>query len=267
MTKEELILYSPYPEWINQEIKWLPKDDNLTYKNHLGRSDTCKKLRENGWLTNSFTYNFDSRGFRIPSSYNKIDTFDKDILFIGESNVCGIGLPWEETFAIKVAKKLQMNPILCARGGVSINTCFRYASYWTKIIKPTIVFLLIPPSMRFDMIVRQQDKSKILFGTNGNLSRKTYINVKNDWFNNFFEKWAINQDNGIFNNKSNTLAIEKIAEQNNCKFVAISMADLHSETKNIFAAQGKQHDWARDLAHWGKQSNDIFCDIVLEKIA
>ena len=66
---------SAYPELINQEINWLPGDTKQLYKYNLKQN--AQELSP--WINNSFTYKFNSKGFRC----KEFDVEDNTVVTLG----------------------------------------------------------------------------------------------------------------------------------------------------------------------------------------
>jgi hypothetical protein len=234
--------YKPYAN-----LDWVSMDTKELYEKNL--KEKYELLKLNNWIDNSFTYKFNSHGFRC-----KEFTDDPTIMFLGCSNTCGIGLPVESIWPELVAKQLNMHCANLGIGGGSHDTAFRLCHGWIDIIKPQIVILLDPPGIRLELIydVNSHEKSVIMSPSWTNYEGPN----KNQIF--FLRKWCIDDNNAYFNRLKNTLAIENLCISKNIKFINFTINEYHECAEN--------NDWARDLKHRGVKAHQKFSKYVLTKI-
>ena len=227
-----------YKTYANQTLDWLPMDTEDLYKKNL--KENYNLLGINGWLDHTFTYKFNSHGFRS-------DEFSTDptIMFLGCSNTCGIGLPHDSIWPELVSKKLTMRCANLGIGGASSDTAFRLCNGWVDRINPQILILLRPYPHRLELL----DSTAIF-----NLSL-AWDNL-DDTIYKFLKKWSIDDNNSYFNDLKNHLAIQHICASRNIKFLSLEPRQLYQN----------HMDKARDLMHGGKNSNKMFADTVLSKL-
>jgi len=136
---------SPYYRHANQTLSWLGFDQELYYKNNL--KINYDQLQENGWIDyEPFTYSFNSLGFRGPEF-----TDEPCLVTLGCSLTFGIGLPYDSTWAVLLAKKLDLKLVNLGVGGTSNDVAFRLAYSWLPRLNPKIVVLNATFSDRFEI--------------------------------------------------------------------------------------------------------------------
>ena len=225
-----------YKTYANQTLDWLTMDTEDLYKKNL--KENYNLLKINGWLDHTFTYKFNSHGFRC-DEFSTAST----IMFLGCSNTCGIGLPLDSIWPELVSKKLSMRCANLGIGGASNDAAFRLCNGWVDRINPQILIFLRAGSHRLELL----DSTTI-----SNLCL-TWNNIDNT-IHKFLKKWTIDDNNSYFNELKNYLAIQHICASRNIKFLSLDSTQMYHVDK------------ARDLAHWGKNSNKIFADTVLSKL-
>jgi len=225
---------SHYKMHANKSIDWLRMDTKELYEKNL--KENYNLLKKNNWIDKSFTYKFNSHGFRCEEF-----TTDPTIMFLGCSFTCGIGLPIENIWPEIVSNKLNMRCANLGQGAGSNDTAFRLCHGWIDNIKPKIVVLLNPPGIRLEMIdacfMRHLSPSHV-----------------NSTYHVFLKDWARDDNNSYFNSLKNTLAIENLCRARDIKFIIL-------ET-NAFI----RNDFARDLAHFGVLSNSKFAEYVISRL-
>ena len=229
----------PYILCKNTETKWLPSDTQELFEENCANNRS--KLEQYKWLDTSITYKFNSEGFRA-------DEFDKKggVMFLGCSFTFGLGLPVEQTFARIVSKELDTNCFNLGLPASSNDTAFRFADLWIPVLEPSIVVLLSPLPMRFEILSHEvsSDEAVSRFVT-------TMDQISNTADK---SKWLDTNQNGLLNRRKNKLAIEKLCDDRKIKFV-------HDNTEDL-----KIVDFARDLSHPGTESNKLFADKILSKV-
>lgn len=225
--------HSPYTNFANKELEWLPMDSEERYKENLKFKSNI--LEKHGWLNSKFTYKFNSHGFRCEEF-----TADPSIVFLGCSMTAGIGLPIELTWPTLVSNKLNLKCYNLGIGGASNDTAFRLALHWLEKIKPEIVVFCRTFPTRMEVFSEK--------GVIANIAEELpefYLNY-----------WTMNIHNVDLLQEKNSLAISKLSENVNAKFIQISVTDI----------QPLQVDLARDLSHPGVQTNIKISELVLSKI-
>lgn len=230
---EYQVYHSPYTNLANKEIEWLPMDSEDRYQENL--KFKSKVLERYGWLNSKFTYKFNSHGFRCEEF-----TEDPSIVFLGCSMTVGVGLPIEATWPTLVSNELNLKCYNLGIGGASNDTAFRLALYWLEKIKPKMVVFCRTFPTRMEV-----------FSATGAIA-----NIADELPEFYLNYWTRNIHNVDLLQKKNSLAIMKLSEEIDAKFVQISVTDF----------QPLQVDLARDLAHPGVQTNIKVSELVLSKI-
>ena len=237
-----IIYDSPWKQFANQTLNWLPwvMDSTKQYNHHL--ATRYNELAQYNWIDAKFTYTFNSHGFRC----NEF-TSEPTAMFLGCSFTFGTGLPIEATWAYLVAQKLNLKLANLATGGAALDTSFRLCHGWIDKIKPSILFLLPPDPARFEM-----------FHENGDICIMTPGQVEKveEKLKPFYKKWLMIDTNAYINSEKNRLAIEQMCLVRNIKLVTIP-------TEDYFLSKV---DLARDLFHTGVISNYNLFQQVLNKI-
>jgi len=222
-----------YKEHANKSLDWLPMDTKELYEKNL--KEKYQLLKQHDWIDKSFTYKFNSHGFRCNEFTDK-----PTIMFLGCSFTCGIGLPIEFIWPELLSKNLNMHCANLGIGGGSNDAAFRLCNGWIDIINPQLVILLPPPPDRLEL-----------------LNSTTINNLSLSWeqsTDSFLKEWIMDDNNSYFNNLKNKLAIQNICVTRNIKFLALEFGQMHSV------------DLARDLSHSGIKSNKIFAEHILTKL-
>jgi len=241
-----------YKRHANQSKEWLQADRKELYE--LNLKTNYDLLKNNNWIDNSFTYKFNSHGFRCEEFTN-----DPTIMFLGCSFTCGIGLPVDNIWPELLSKKLNMRCANLGIGGSSIDTAFRLCHGWIDIINPQLVVLLEPPGVRLELVYDDTIvnlNAGITVFENGFLASKNLQSPNHNNHQIFIKEWSIDDNNDYFNKIKNKLAIESICSARNIKYLSISFSELFK----------RKVDQARDLSHYGVMSNQLFSDYVLTKI-
>ena len=239
---------SHYKFYANKTLDWLPIDTKELYEKNL--KDKYQLLKDNNWIDKSFTYKFNSYGFRCDEFTDK-----PTIMFLGCSNTCGIGLPIENIWPELVSKNLNMHCANLGQGGGSNDTAFRLCHGWIDIINPQIVVLLNPPGIRLEII----DAVVMRHLT------PTWIHNTVTHYQSFLKDWSRDDNNNYFNTLKNKLAIENLCKARNVKFVFLESDELIQMQMDLSKSLGYL-DAARDLGHRGVLTHKKFTEYALTKI-
>ena len=224
---------SYYKEYANKSLDWLTMDTKELYEKNL--KEKYQLLKQHDWIDKSFTYKFNSHGFRCEEFTNK-----PTIMVLGCSFTCGIGLPIEFIWPELISKNLNMHCANLGIGGGSNDTAFRLCNGWIDVIRPQVVILLRAPPDRLEL-----------------LSSTTMQNLSLAWeeqTDTFLRDWIMDDNNSYFNDLKNRVAIQNICATRNIKFLSLE------------GNQMPLKDLARDLSHYGIKSNKLFAEYVLTKI-
>ena len=232
---------SYYKNVANQTLDWLPMDTKELYEKNL--KEKYKLLKTNDWIDKSFTYKFNSYGFRCEEFTN-----ESTIMFLGCSHTQGIGLPSECVWPELVSNNLNMHCANFGIGGGSLDTAFRLCHGWIKKINPKIVMLLEPPGIRFE-----------LAHSNKTSNLSPFLGHDDVIYESFAKDWSSNETNNYLNSLKNILAIESLCSIEGVKFIKIDINELYN-------FQIVNNDYARDLTHCGKKTHQDFAKHMLTKL-
>ena len=226
--------------YANQELCWLPMDTKELYFDNL--KNKYHRLEQFGWIDASITYKFNSYGFRSEEfSHNP------NIVFLGCSHTCGIGLPVEHTWASIVSNTLGFKNFNLGIGGTSNDTAFRVAQHWIPQLTPAIVMFLSTERTRFEL------------HTESTLQNWGHWSGSESGCADIWRRWISSDINSNMNYLKNILAIQQICNQHNIKF-------LHIEYNNLNNLNKKTNDFARDLGHGGTLTNQHIANLFLSKL-
>jgi hypothetical protein len=227
----------PYSVFKDNELFWLPSDDAVSYQKNLEVNND--KLREYNWIDKTFTYKFNSHGFRCEEFSN-----EDSIMFLGCSHTAGIGLPLEDTWAYQVAKRLNLKCVNLSIGGIGPDMAFRLANHYIPQIKPKLVVYYEPPPGRFYLY---SSNEKFYYFNSG------CMEMTHPMFLKFYQHWLSLEENIELDLLKHKLAIQALCQQNNIKFI-FSKHELHFI------------DYARDLIHAGVNANKDLAELILNRI-
>lgn len=216
----------------NQTLNWFQTDSEQLYQENLINKN--EKLKKWGWINNSFTYKFNSHGFRC-EEFTDADS----ILFLGCSVTLGVGLPITATFPTLLANELNLQCVNLGVGGSSTDTAFRIAYTYLEKIRPKIVVatFLFP------------ERTELLSYTGaiplnpGMLNQKSLDKITRRYVFEYYEKYLEVPETAQVNLLKNTLAINKLCDQYNIKFISQTS---HPNYLKFF-------NQARDLVHPGTE--------------
>jgi len=234
----ELNFKSNYDHFSNQTLNWLPMDTEELYKNNL--KNNYDMLKNNGWITNSVHYKFNSCGFRC----EQFDNYP-NILFIGCSLTLGIGINSQDRWTDLVSKELELKCYNLGIGGGSSDTAYRLLLGWIFKLNPTMVIFRVPPGIRLELV----NQKEIL-----NLQNVKKSLIRNFFLDNYIRYYSVDDMNNQLNYLKNLMAMKYLCIQQKVKFI---------ETKT---ALEDFYDYARDLAHPGIISNQKYAENVLSLI-
>ena len=219
----------------DQELNWHGTDTEELYQKNLVKHP--EKIAS--WSNRPITYKFNSYGFRA-------DEFDSDhpgVVFLGCSHTLGIGLPVESTWAHIVSTSLKLRNLNLAVGGASNDTAFRLAYYWINQLQPDLVVFLSTERTRLELHA-------------GNDQIKNLSVWPHDFpmANDFMKYWHGNDINSNMNYLKNTLAVKQLCSENGIKYIQEEVSTI------------TMLDKARDLQHYGVNTNQCIADMFLTKI-
>lgn len=220
----------------NETVNWIGGDSKEAYQQNL--LTNYKELATNGWINASFTYKFNSLGFRC-------DEFNSNpsVMCLGCSITVGIGLPIETIWPELVSKQLNMRCINLGQGGSGPDTAFRLCYGYIDRVNPQIVVYMQPPPNRFELISAQWQK---------NISVHCTESIRKQ----LFKIWTVDENNNYFNQRKNALAIQMLCEQRNIKFIFV-------DSKNFCNSLISK---SRDLLHPGVEEHKQIANSIIAQI-
>lgn len=128
-----------------EENGWipLPPDERCVGHRYLYNP---KNPGMNDWV--ELSYKINSHGFRceeMPSEKKP-----RSIITIGCSNTFGVGIPVGQIWPTLVGNTLRQRPYNLGIPGGSLDSAFRVLLAWLPKIRPSHVFLLEPPGVRYE---------------------------------------------------------------------------------------------------------------------
>lgn len=244
MTIPESSYHSPFLSYANLELPWFGLDDAQSFETNVRQR--AGMMAANGWLPGrSIAYRFNAQGFRS-------DPFDQGpgMLFLGCSMTMGTGLPYEETWPYLVARALDCACWNLGVGGGSNDTMFRLALHHVPALLPKAVVVMSTEPTRLE-IVEKDHFAKLL--VNGP--------IPND-YRLFYRRWLDQDANSYLNWMKNILAIEQLCKDSRIPFFRADITDLGTGR----GGDRPYKDWARDLAHPGRQTVADFARQLIEQI-
>jgi hypothetical protein len=228
----------------NKSFEWFGTDTYEKFQSNLLEKKYA--MKRNGWTdTNVFSYQFNNNGFRCSNF-----TTEPTIMFLGCSLTFGIGIPIENSWPQIVSASLGLHNANLAWPGSSNDTAFRTAYHFMPIVNPSMVVMLSPAVARFDLAV--DDKMVFTF-LPSNYPKEPDTETNNE-YGLFYQTWMSSDANIELNRLKNILAIRQMCESKGIKFVHLLIEDI------------KPVDLARDLLHFGIQTNKNIADKFLKKI-
>lgn len=206
-----------YPK--NQEMQFSLSDLDSEDRFNKNASEFVQ-----GYSANSFTYKYNSCGFRS-QEFNLADT-SPVILTLGCSHTVGVGIPQTASWPEQLGDTYFPNHIVynAGLGGASADTVARLAINMIPIIKPDIVAIMWPSLHRFETY------------EDGPVSNGAW-NIKQDQL--------LLEDNTAYNNQTKNKAILELLQKiYNFKLLAVN----YDTTVDIYTVTWTK---ARDSSHFG----------------
>ena len=219
--------------------EFMPTDTSESFEKLQQVTEYYEYFKQKGWLEpGAISYRFNSYGFRC-------DEFDETdcMIALGCSFTMGIGLPVESTWPYLVGKQLGLVPYTLACGGISADTCFRFAEYWIPVLRPKAVFMLTPPPARIELIKAA-----------GDIPIENYLpqhetQISSD-IDSYLKHWFTAEENSRLNQAKNKLAIQAI-----CYDLKIPCHIY--DVFNYMAKSREEIEYARDRMHAGPKGHEL----------
>lgn len=137
--------------WENTGIPltWHPKSSTTTW--FCTDTEENFKQKENNFFTSeSFGYNFNQYGYRIGNNDWDLNTSKQRVITLGCSHTVGVGVPWEKTWSSLFAEEINSELFNLSVAGGSADTVFRTLYQSIDTIKPDVVAIFWPDSIRWE---------------------------------------------------------------------------------------------------------------------
>lgn len=128
-----------------------PKDQEIQFSlTDLDSEEQFNKLAVSNWQKDSFTYKYNSCGFRS-QEFNRNDS-ELVLLTLGCSHTVGVGIPQHKNWPEQLCSNYFPDYVVynAGLGGASADTVARLAINMIPIIKPDIVAIMWPSLHRFE---------------------------------------------------------------------------------------------------------------------
>lgn len=227
-------IFHQYYHHAKKTFNWFPLDSEERYNENI--KNNLNKLQEFDWVDSTFTYKFNSHGFRCDEF-----TEDPGIMFLGCSHTIGIGLPLENNWPTLVSNELNLKMINLGIGGSGADTAFRLANHYITQLQPKIVIYLESLPARLSLITQRTIHDFL-------------PSIYPKEFEQFFLEWINFEENLTLNLLKHNLAIDSLCSKHNIKYIHMPLASF------------EHLDNARDLMHYGRKSNISLSKKVLDKI-
>lgn len=224
----------------NNTTQWFGSDSELKFNAHKKDTAQNKLLEKFGWLETELQYRFNSQGFRC-------DEFDDRpcAVAMGCSHTHGTGLKESDAWPSKLSQQLNLHVWNLGISGAAFDTVFRLAQFYIPFLKPQFVFVLEPPSTRFEY--RADGIYKIAAVTN------SFPELAD---NPFIKHWFLDDENSTLNATRNRMAVAHLSHCNNAQFIhGHGIMNWHDPA-----------DLARDLMHPGVSEQEKVVDYMLRQI-
>ena len=243
-----------------QDPKFLLVDEPIQF-------EELKKTKPIDWVyrNKEITYNLNEYGHRSKS----ISQLEKDyVLFVGCSHTFGYGLALEDTYAYKVAKRLNLDYYNLSITGGQVESCFyNTLSFLNKVEnKPKKIFIQWPQFHR--VLFYHNDNVVNLYSTHCNPETSHFSDIRYDPIvYNTLLKYNVPESQSIFRRK---FLLQYINDQN-LEYYELSVAnnesdDLNTEkTIKLTAYWSEMVDRARDDQHAGIETNNIWTDKIINQ--
>ena len=238
--------------------KFLGSDQSNVVDHYVGGDleemflENLKKCKDDWYYKNVvIDYDINKNGHRCKN----IDEMDLDnyVLFTGCSHTYGVGLELENTYPYLVSKALNCDYYNLAISGAGIDALEYNLLSWLGLIpkKPKMIFLQMPDHTRFAGYNPYVNSDDMFFSEKGS------------WVQDLDEiEMVVNcEKNGVFNARK--LLAYKLLD--NVTDIPIIKANIWAQDNiSVTGLKMRPIDKARDLSHFGIESNRRFADDIVE---
>lgn len=241
----------------DDEMRWMGGDNEQEYENNLKHNRD--RLEEYGWIPlppsercigHRYHYNPNNPGINdwVELSY-KLNKYGfrcdnmpehkkpRSIIAIGCSNTFGIGMPVGQIWPTIVGNSMRQRPYNLGIPNGSHDSAFRVLLAWLPKIRPSHVFFLEPPGVKYETHTQT-------FGVMRSNSQKPHpVGVRFE----HEDEWTLHRD------KLNR-AIQSLCDQYDTPLIRMQWTnELSHQTAEVFGSV----DSARDLSHPGRNAHAV----------
>ena len=258
--------YKPGPSLLN--LNTFSKDFNKTEIVELAKKDdkSLKLLKLNGYLKDNVenfpTYECNKYGFRG----DDWDAGEKGAIFLGCSDIFGIGNHYEETASCIVAKELGVKNYNLGTPAGGFDQVYRCLKYYIKDINADTVFFLIPEASRRELYTfgnHPLTPSFMYFdgiGAHMNINEEEYRNLRD-----FYFKYLCNDTYMFLETNKSLDAIRYLCMSENKRLIEIKNPYFYDDYKDTCQFPIDENDIAADLVHRGKKFQKQIADTFIKK--
>jgi hypothetical protein len=258
-----MILLNTLMSYFDKKFPYLNDAGKITQFSGADNFQNWCTYQPNPYTLNDITYTRNSEGFRsdpfVPS--------DNSIVYLGCSNTEGVGLPLEETWTYQLTLKIREKTKLdipywnLGIGGGGIDSMVRAYYHYCNILNPKIVIALFPEPNRYELknksslwetiTIEEKSNNPLLLDYQFNLHHSEREFVLLDQLLErhkplfFWDTWARH-------------ILHKIDVKN-----LTNIDDMLSCYTSLLQ---RNHDFARDGMHPGKNVNKNYADLLFAKI-
>ena len=235
-------------------LDWYPSDDEERWKQNL--RDKRDDLKKAGWLSKGdkpkpIEYRINKWGFRGDEIE---DLTENPILCLGCSNTFGIGIHEHWTWPAQLKEAIDVPTVNLGVPGGSLDTCVRLASYWTPILEPQAIIVLIPPGVRREIWLDRSGPNHLpeeLVGDNtefhGDEGWWYQYGINKNW-NDDFDLLFTSPQEMLINETKNMWALRGLANHFGARFWQLDI------TRDIPGEIRRSPIKARDLGHHSRDA-------------
>jgi len=194
----------------------------------------------NDWV--NLSYKINKHGFR--GEEMPTEKKPRSIITLGCSITFGVGMPVDQIWSTLVGNTLCQRAYNLGVPSGSLDLCFRVLLAWLPKIRPSHVFLLEPPGVRYETITRSFGmNSSTVDGTN-----PVGIRFEHE------DEWTLHREKTM-------RGIKSLCDQFDTPFYHVSYDEqLTTETAEMFG----RVDAARDMMHPGRNTHTYIAMNLLE---
>jgi hypothetical protein len=245
--------------------KFFPIDTEELYEKNL--KENRAELEENGWIPLppdercvghrylynpknpgmndwvELSYNINSHGFRCEEM--PAEKKPRSIITIGCSNTFGVGMPVGQIWPTLVGNTLRQRPYNLGVPAGSLDTAFRVLLAWLPKIRPSHVFLLEPPGVRYET------HTQSIGVCESSIHNPMPVGIRFE----HEDEWELHREKTM-------RAIKSLCDQFDTPLISMQLDDsVGSGCASLFG----KFDSARDLMHPGRNVHTYIAMCMLKK--